>query len=183
MKKFNTILAIAAVALTSVFGFTSCEKSDPFVDPNGPGYRPQDPTPVEELMLNGELEYDYSAHALSMVSVSYEVTDFDGNVDSFEITQPGKVTKKIGSTKNLNAAAKVKVVVTPKGGLNEEMVECEVNFISVVKGYISSNINEDIPLSINNPGNLINMNYGKTRLVPQSFANKAAGTYEITIKK
>lgn len=28
MKKFNTILAIATVALTSIFGFTSCEKND-----------------------------------------------------------------------------------------------------------------------------------------------------------
>ena len=28
MKKFNSILAIAAVALTSVFGFSSCEKED-----------------------------------------------------------------------------------------------------------------------------------------------------------
>ncbi len=28
MKKFNSILAIATVALTSVFGFTSCDKAD-----------------------------------------------------------------------------------------------------------------------------------------------------------
>ncbi len=28
MKKFNSFLAIAAVALTSVFGFTSCDKAD-----------------------------------------------------------------------------------------------------------------------------------------------------------
>ena len=28
MKKFNSILAIATVALTSVFGFTSCDKND-----------------------------------------------------------------------------------------------------------------------------------------------------------
>ncbi len=30
MKKFNTILAVAAVALTSVFGFASCEQDDDF---------------------------------------------------------------------------------------------------------------------------------------------------------
>ena len=38
MKKFNSTLAIAAIALTSVFGFTSCDKNDDVFD-EGP--RPQ----------------------------------------------------------------------------------------------------------------------------------------------
>ena len=34
MKKFNSTLAIAAIALTSVFGFTSCDKNDDVFDYN-----------------------------------------------------------------------------------------------------------------------------------------------------
>ena len=52
MKKFNTILAIAAVALTSVFGFTSCDKNDDSINnipaPNPTTKETPVPVPVEQ---------------------------------------------------------------------------------------------------------------------------------------
>ncbi len=189
MKKFNTILAIAAVALTSIFGFTSCEKDDPFVNPGPDTYFPGGPDngvpgAKENQMLNGTLEYEFSADVLNMVSVSYEITDLNGTMETFEITQPGKGTKNLGSTKNLDAVAKVKVVVTPKAGLVDDMKDrCDLVFFSKVNGYMSFDNYPDEAFTVNNPDQLTKYNLGITRVNPQQFANKVAGTYEIVLKK
>ena len=65
MKKFNAILAIATVALTSVFGFTSCQQDDAFdggvvVCPGvmGGPTTPTD-TPTDTPKANGTVDFEF----------------------------------------------------------------------------------------------------------------------------
>ena len=53
MKKFNSTLAIAAIALTSVLGFTSCDKSD---DPISQIPTPQVQQQVQQTQPQGQAE-------------------------------------------------------------------------------------------------------------------------------
>ena len=61
MKKFNSILAIAAVALTSVFGFTSCDKNDDAIN--------QQPVPMEKTTV--ELKDSYLLVAATAEQMKY----------------------------------------------------------------------------------------------------------------
>ena len=111
MKKFNAILAIATVALSAVFGFTSCDKNDEVFDQQPEPELTAQIVPVDALGCI--LEYEYSAEALDLFEIKYEVTEFDGKVETFEITEPGKgeMTFKANS---INDEGNVKLTLTPK---------------------------------------------------------------------
>jgi len=102
MKKFNTILAIAAVAMSSVFGLTSCDKEN---DPIN--------VPEESQYIKAVLSYSYTEDALEMFDVNYEITNFDGKVETFTVKEAGYQEKEFNS-KDMNQTAKVKTNITVK---------------------------------------------------------------------
>lgn len=109
MKKYFSSIAMVAVALASVFGLTSCDKEDIPVDPV-PEPAPQ-VLPVDSLGCI--LEYEYSAEALELFDIKYEVTDFNGNTETFEVTKPGKDVKTY-KAKKITDEGNVRLIVAAK---------------------------------------------------------------------
>ncbi len=69
MKKFNSILVIAA-ALTSVFGFTSCDKADePFVEPE----------PIPQITEDAYLYVPVTEAQLKYIDATYTISMFGEN--------------------------------------------------------------------------------------------------------
>lgn len=106
MKKNYSFLAIVAIALTSVFCFTSCDKKDEPATEQKPVM-----LPIESI--EGRLVYDYSESALELFDIKYEVTDFNGKKETFTVTKPGEV-ELIYKASNIRDVAKVKQIVTAK---------------------------------------------------------------------
>lgn len=106
MNKNYSFLAIVAIALTSVFCFTSCDKKDEPATEQKPVM-----LPIESI--EGRLVYDYSESALELFDIKYEVTDFNGKKETFTVTKPGEV-ELIYKASNIRDVAKVKQIVTAK---------------------------------------------------------------------
>lgn len=122
MKKFNSILAIAAVALTSVFGFTSCDKNDdafnqpvnpfgttnPIPNPN-PAPNPGAPTPDADPKPdpkpdNTPATYTPDFNKLEMLG-TWEYTDGDGKTYVLNVTE--ETTDANDSYRSYNATITV----------------------------------------------------------------------------
>ena len=90
MKKFNSFLAIAAIALTSVFGFTSCDKNDDVLNgqpdiTNTPGTSTTD-TDTKENKGIYECNYFVSDNVLSLGD--FEITvEQDGEPTTYKVSE------------------------------------------------------------------------------------------------
>lgn len=125
MKKFNTILAIAAVAMSSVFGLTSCDKENDPVN-----------VPEESQYIKAVLSYSYTEDALEMFDVNYEITNFDGKVETLSVKEAGYQEKELKS-KDLDQTAKVKTNITVKTPYSPKVKdEYAFLFFSKVNAYV-----------------------------------------------
>ena len=130
MKKFNSILAIAAIALTSVFGFTSCDKNnDSFnnMPDAGPTQKPVDKKDSNyQLFLSNEVldlgdvvvtvegqstQYKASEAPSTSTTMKFQVLDktyeetFNGRTITVNNVKPGaKVTAEFIPNKEAIAA-------------------------------------------------------------------------------
>ncbi len=185
MKKFNSILAIAAVALTSVFGFTSCDKND---DELSQSATPRTQMEQQDEQVPGQLmatlEYEYSADALDAFEVKYEIKDFSGNVETFVVTEPGakKMTLK---TDDLHGMASVKAVLTPKENIEE--VEGKLyNFTiySRVNAWVGDEasmygiVGVKNNIALGNKWHLYDVNYQDIAKIQDLYSE----TYEVVVK-
>lgn len=129
MKKITSLLAIAAVALTAALSFGSCSKNDdPAVEPE-----PEDKIlPIDSIVAT--LLYDYSETALQLFDLKYEVTDFNGQTETFTVTEPGH-TEKVYKTADLNATANIKLHLTYKNNI-DEVIKADSAYFSFQSGII-----------------------------------------------
>lgn len=136
MKKITSLLAIAAVALTAALSFGSCSKNDdPAVEPEP---EPEKVYPVDSVIA--VLRYNYSEDAIKLLDLKYEVTDFNGQTETFTVTKPG-LAEKVYKTADVNAKTNVKLFVTYKNNMNEvaKNDSVDITFASGLYGYASVN--------------------------------------------
>ena len=125
MKKFNSILAIAAVALTSVFGFTSCDKNDDML--NQPGTtmdQPGDNGGIKDTPAQSNSTYNYILFAndnvLNLGDVKVTVEQ-DGQIQEYKLsdaqTATGTFKKKTKEgTVDVSLGGKMLVINNVKSG-------------------------------------------------------------------
>ena len=115
MKKFNTILAIAAVALASVFGLSSCDKNnDSFNEPIQP-----DPEPV--VLSDVYLCVPVLGDQMDYLDATYNVT-----VDGKSVQVKQSELTEIKDAKRLNLACDGKNLVDSfkSLGVNSTNAKC-----------------------------------------------------------
>jgi len=187
MKKFNSFFAIATVALTSVFGFTSCDKNEDAINEAATPVQPKQEQKAQDEFLSATLTYNYSQDAIDMFDINYEITDFDGTVESFMVTEAGKHTKNLKSN-NLNAAAKVKTTFSAKSSfVGDENKEYNVLISSIVTGFIGTESGISKELNVYNDvlmrGTAPQYKEGDVAEFVNQVQKLYAGNYEVQIKK
>ena len=128
MKKFNTILAIATVAISSVFGLTSCDKNDDSIN-NIPAPMPQQEVKEDAKNVDYDYQLFFSDEILSLgdceitVENNGETTSYtasNGQAEAKTMASKDPAVSRVynfnGKTvniKNLKAGSKVTIKFVP----------------------------------------------------------------------
>jgi len=129
MKKFNSILAIAAVALTSVFGFTSCDKNDDSINNAATPVRPSQEQKAQDKATNMYYGYQVfvSDQALALGDLVVTV-DNNGQTQQYKASE-GQTGSMLGNVDNGEAPVFMgRVVVVPVFKASAEGVSISVKF-------------------------------------------------------
>lgn len=126
------MFAIAAVALTAVFTFASCEKND------DPVVKPEEKIlPIDSITAT--LAYEFSEAVLKLYDLKYEVTDFNGKKETIAVTGPGSV-KKVYKTTDVNAKVSAKLIPTYKNNIDDIKTDSIfIKFHSAIDGAMYVN--------------------------------------------
>jgi len=88
MKKFNTILAIVAVALASVFGFTSCDKNDDSINNAVTPVQPKQEQKAQDKATQETEKAPEFVDAFANMAGTWETTDSEGTKLTLVLSNP-----------------------------------------------------------------------------------------------